>query len=842
MDCSAFCFTETWLNPDIPDSATLQPPGFSLHRADRNPDLCHKTRGGGVCFMINQRWCKDVTVVSSHCSPDLESLIIRCRPFYSPREVSTVTMFGVYIHPSANGANALRELSDQITSIENEFPDTTVLIFGDFNHTNLKKVMPKFKQHVTCPTRDNKILDHCYTTIPNAYHSVPRAPLGKSDHRMVYLVPSYRQRLKTVKPVTRTVKIWNSDSRDALRGCFECTDWQVFRDSCDSLDEYTDVVTSYISFCENSVVPTKTVTYFGNDKPWFTKEMHDLVKKKDEAHKLDDKVGKKQAQYALEKEIKKGRKAYKDKLERKFQSGEANAVWQGIKTITDYKQKPASSSDDPTLPNQLNKFYARFDEANDTPITVPMHLPTELPPPFVIQEAEVKKLLSKQNPRKASGPDGVSTATLRNCSEQLAPVLTGIYNDSLRQGKVPSCFKASIIVPVPKKAKVSSLNDYRPVALTSVAMKVFERLVMQFLKTSTNSLSDPLQFAYKANRSVEDAVSLTLHKIVQHLDTQKSYARILFLDFSSAFNTIAPQKLYDKLLDGLHVDPQMCRWILDFLLERPQVVRIHNTLSDTLVLNTGAPQGCVLSPLLFTLFTNDCRSSNESVILVKFSDDTTISGLISQGDETSYREEVQSMVTWCEENNLVLNVSKTKEMIVDFRSKPSVINPLKINDEFVEIVQTFKFLGSIISCDLSWDAHILAARKKAQQRLYFLRQLKKFGVDQKILVQFYRSIIESVLTFSLTTWFPSTSVQNQQDLYRAVKAATKIIGCDLPTLDSIFEQRLIRKAKSILADDSHPGFHYFEPLPSGRRFRTIYTRTERSRNTFYPCAVKALSR
>ena len=409
-------------------------------------------------------------------------------------------------------------------------------------------------------------------------------------------------------------------------------------------------------------------------------------------------------------------------------------------------------------------------------------------------------------------------------------------------GKVPKCFKESTIVPVPKKAKVTTLNDYRPVALTSVIMKVFERLVMQFLKNSTNSLSDPLQFAYKANRSVDDAVSITLHKIVQHLDKPKSYVRILFLDFSSAFNTIAPQKLYDKLLESLHVDPQMCRWILDFLLNRSQVVRVQGRISEPLVLNTGAPQGCVLSPLLFTLFTNDCRSSHESVVLVKFSDDTTVSGLISECDESIYREEVQRMVTWCDQNNLVLNVSKTKEIVVDFRTKPTEITPLVINGETVEIVSDFKFLGCIISNNLSWDAHILAIRKKAQQRLYFLRQLKKFGVNQKILTQFYRSIIESILSFSLTTWFGSTTAQNRSDLQHVIKTATKIIGCDLPTVESIYEKRLVRKAESILKDDTHPGHTLFELLPSGRRYRTISTKTERSRNTFYPCAVKAMSK
>ena len=80
----------------------------------------------------------------------------------------------------------------------------------------------------------------------------------------------------------------------------------------------------------------------------------------------------------------------------------------------------------------------------------------------------------------------------------------------------------------------------------------------------------------------------------------------------------------------------MCNWILDFLLDRSQIVRVGNLVSDMITLNTGAPQGCVLSPLLFTLFTNDCRSSKESVIVVKFSDDTTVSGLISNNDESLY--------------------------------------------------------------------------------------------------------------------------------------------------------------------------------------------------------------
>ena len=166
----------------------------------------------------------------------------------------------------------------------------------------------------------------------------------------------------------------------------------------------------------------------------------------------------------------------------------------------------------------------------------------------------------------------------------------------------------------------------------------------------------------------------------------------------------------------MNVNLSLCHWILDFLLMRPQVVKFNNKTSGTLVLNTGAPQGCVLSPLLYSLFTNDCVTHNDSVKMAKFADDTTISGLISKGDESQYRQDINSLANWCEENNLLLNAQKTKEMVIDFRRIKSPIAPITINGEDIEIVTDFKFLGTIISNDLSWDTNITAITKKAQQR------------------------------------------------------------------------------------------------------------------------------
>ncbi len=151
----------------------------------------------------------------------------------------------------------------------------------------------------------------------------------------------------------------------------------------------------------------------------------------------------------------------------------------------------------------------------------------------------------------------MSPACLKSCHDQLAPIFTQIFNRSLELCKVPSCFKRSTIIPVPKKPKITGLNDYRPVALTSVAMKSFERL-LAYLKASTGPLLDPLQFAYRANRSVDDAVNMGLHYILQHLDRPGTYVRILFVDFSSAFNTIIPDTLQNKLTQ-LSVPTSICQ-------------------------------------------------------------------------------------------------------------------------------------------------------------------------------------------------------------------------------------------------------------------------------------------
>lgn len=264
-------------------------------------------------------------------------------------------------------------------------------------------------------------------------------------------------------------------------------------------------------------------------------------------------------------------------------------------------------------------------------------------------------------------------------------------------------------------------------------MKCFKKLVWGHIMSLLPNSFDPHQFAYRAKRSTEDAVARALHAALFHLEQPGRYAWLLFVDYSSTFNAIAPHKLVDKL-GYLGLQHSTCMWVSTFLSSCSQRVRMSHHTSTALSLSTGSTQGCVLSPLLYTLLTNSCSPAHVSNTIVKFANNTTVLGLISGGDESAYRHEVEQLRVWCRENNLLLNTSKTKELVIDFRKKKTDIPPLLISRDCVERVADFHFLGVHIEHDLTWSVNTSELLKKVQQRLYFLRVLRTNITTQRLLV------------------------------------------------------------------------------------------------------------
>ncbi|KAI3355005.1 hypothetical protein L3Q82_004794 [Scortum barcoo] len=517
------------------------------------------------------------------------------------------------------------------------------------------------------------------------------------------LLPAYRPLLRRHTSTQRTITVWPSDAVPALQDCFQRTDWQIFREAAVhegevDLEDYTSAVLGYISKCTEDVTSTRTVTEYPNQKPWLNAEVQSLLKARDAAFRSGDRLALRAARRQLTAGVKRAKAAYAQRIQGHFTSNDPRSMWRGIKCITDYNTRDAQCPRDPSLPDALNNFYARFDDPNTSPSTRFTPSTRRRAP----QGDRSRELLVP-----ITSPGGCSRAV---AAYQLTEVLTDIFNTSLQQAAVPTCLKTChMIIPIPKTSTVTGLNDYRPVALTPIVMKCFKRLVMAHIK---------------------DCVDASL------------WTR-------TTFNTIIPQTLVQKLTT-LGLSFTLCNWVLDFLTDRPQSVRIHDV---SFLLHHPQHR---LPPGLFA-------------------DDTAVVGRIANNDESDYRQEVEHLEGCCRQNNLCINVKKTKEMIVDFRrgrhltSPPS---PVHIGGTAVEVVSSF-------------------------------RRLRRAGLGSSVLTSFYRCVVESVLSSCIIVWHGSCSAAEKKALQRVVKAAQRTVGRSLSTTTDIYTSRCRKQASCIMKDPTH---------------------------------------
>ncbi|PIK38495.1 hypothetical protein BSL78_24668 [Apostichopus japonicus] len=397
--------------------------------------------------------------------------------------------------------------------------------------------------------------------------------------------------------------------------------------------------------------------------------------------------------------------------------------------------------------------------------------------------------------------------------------------------------EATSIIPVPKCSVISRMNDLRPIALTAVPMKVCERLFLNRFNPLVAPFLDPLQFAYKASRSCEDAILLLLQCLYSHLEHHGNSARVMFFDFSSAFNTIQPHNLATKLIN-MGIPHGFIHWIVKYLTNRTQFVKLGpNCRSNIITSNTGAPQGTVLAPFLFTLYTSDCRSQEKICPIIKFADDTAMAVsfvVMMMGHISASCSHSLTIVTVI----LAINISKTKEMIIDFRRNAVEPPPVMIKGKEVERVHSYKYLGIHLNNRLTWDGHVDALVKKLNTRLYCLRKLSKFNVRTDIMQMFYNSIFCGVWRHCLICWGGNVTKVEKDRIDHIIKKAGGVIGGQQHTVDSVYQSLLQTKLDSVWNDCCHPLHCYLNDNVINRgsgRLRQPYTRTNRYRNSFTPC-------
>ena len=270
------------------------------------------------------------------------------------------------------------------------------------------------------------------------------------------------------------------------------------------------------------------------------------------------------------------------------------------------------------------------------------------PPTF--DEVSVMNALTRLK-RTATGPDNIPFWLWKEFAPELTPALTHIFNISVVTQKIPKRWKTANVRPIPKETNMSTLNQLRPISVTDVIMRIFERLVLtSYLKKPVVAHVDTNQYAYREKCSTEMALLYNQHFWMKCLDSSADFIRVFSFDFSKAFDYVSHNVVSEKLKIVPGINHYVINWVIDFLKDRSQRVCVDNICSDCVSINRGVPQGTVIGPVLFTIMVDDIEPVPTSTLMIKYADDITCSIPVIPTDANSSNavDEVENIKVWAE--------------------------------------------------------------------------------------------------------------------------------------------------------------------------------------------------
>ena len=480
------------------------------------------------------------------------------------------------------------------------------------------------------------------------------------------------------------------------------------------------------------------------DPPFMSPLVKHLLKLRKKAIKKRDTESNLRLQEKINKLIRENQLAAVKCENNKYKTG-SKKWWSTVNSITSRKKQdvPVSSLIDPS---EINTYFQDINTDPNYAAPEPMPIPLDARIPSLSIHT-VQNLLQKQK-RTASGPDDLPYWFWKAFATELAPAITDIFNTSLRVSKVPSVWKFANVLPLPKESSLESSNQLRPISLTNIIMRLFERCVHKFeLAHVMRKVIDSDQFAYKEGHNSTMALIKCQYTWLKWLDCGAKYVRVLSFDFSKAFDNV-PHNILCEKIKKLPINPYIVNWIISFLKERRQRVVVDGIVTEYLDINRGVPQGTVLGPILFSIMVNDIKPVNPMNQIVKFADDLTLEIPGEEEGDTS-QVEVDSIKAWSEENKMPLNIKKTWEMIVHGRMFTSPPDPLPL----IERKTWLRILGITLQDNpCKWELHIGELIRKASSRMYIMRVCKYYGLSAKQLDLLFNSLIMSIFTFGIELW------------------------------------------------------------------------------------------
>ena len=370
-------------------------------------------------------------------------------------------------------------------------------------------------------------------------------------------------------------------------------------------------------------------------------------------------------------------------------------------------------------------------------------------------ESVIIDAIRELSPNSAAGPDGIPSSLLINCASEIAPLLSKLFTASFLKGYIPPSFKRAAIVPIFKSGDKCLPGNYRPISLTSVICKVYERIirkqVFSFL-CDKNCLNDT-QHGFRSGRSCLSAL-LDVYDDVMHMLNGDSIVDMVYLDFAKAFDKVDHGILLHKVKD-LGITGKLGQWFYHFLTNRKHFVRLPGGLSEDHPVISGVPQGTVLGPLLFIIMIADINRDIDSSKLISFADDTRVYRQIADIEECELlQQDLNSVYKWASDNNMFFNAKKFHYLPLS-SSKASSKSNIYINPSMDIIPQSTDVpdLGIIMSKDCSFDSHISSLSRKCNNLAGWI--LRSFvSRDKLTMLTLFKSLVVSRLDYASQLWSP----------------------------------------------------------------------------------------
>ena len=347
-----------------------------------------------------------------------------------------------------------------------------------------------------------------------------------------------------------------------------------------------------------------------------------------------------------------------------------------------------------------------------------------------ITVSEVCKALKELKSKKATGVDGIPARLLKDGSDALASPLSVIFNLTIELNVIPAEWKKAKVTPLHKSGPKDDPRNYRPISVLPVVSKVLERLIHKQLAGyfDGHNLLCKSQSGFRRMHSTETAVTYFADEILMNMDKGLVTGSV-FIDLAKAFDTVDHDIFLSKL-EYYGVCDESLPWFKNYFTGRKQFVHIDSQSSEELAITSGVPQGSILGPLLFIVYINDLPRCVRHCSVNMYADDTVLYLAGPTVDNLIYyiNEDLQCLSEWLENNNLVLNVSKTKCVLFTsqrHKERDCILN-LNLLGKSISCETTFKYLGVVFDNFMTWKAHADYVCKKVTSRVGLLGRVRSF--------------------------------------------------------------------------------------------------------------------